>query len=167
MDEGLGIYIENMEWQIDKMLDIIKDLPAEKMAWTPPGVHNSLSWLAGHFGGILWECCGLASGAEIPANLSESGIPPGWLRNLTHDQNAPLPGTAGSERAAYLREAWVNLKGYLVEHHPAWESVQVVRPPGEIKSMWWMLHHCLIDGAYHTGQASYLKMLSASRDGVQ
>ena len=115
----------------------------------------------------MWECCGLASGAEIPANLSESGIPPGWLRNLTHDQNAPLPGTAGSERAAYLREAWVNLKGHLVEHHPTWESVQVVRPPDEIKSMWWMLHHCLIDGAYHTGQASYLKMLSASRDGVQ
>jgi hypothetical protein len=165
MNEQLGIYVGNAEWQIGKMVGIVEGLTSEQMTWIPPGVHNSLSWLAGHFAGVLWECYGLASHGEIPANLSESGIPAGWLRNLTYDERAPLPGTTGNERAAYLREAWAVLKAYLVEYHPAWEAVQVVRPPDEHKSMWWMLHHCLIDGAYHTGQASYLKMLLASREG--
>ncbi len=163
VDLQLGVYIGNAEWQIGKMLDIIQGLSSEEMIWTPPGVRNSLSWLAGHFGGVLWECYGLASGATIPANLSDSGIPPGWLRNLSYDGEAPLPGTTGDERVAYLKEAWASLRGYLVEQHPGWESVQVVRPPDEIKSMWWMLHHCLIDAAYHTGQASYLKMLLRER----
>ena len=159
MDKQLDTYIENMEWQIAKMLDGIQDLSDEQMTWTPPGINNSISWLTGHFAGVLWECYGLASGARIGANLLDAGIPEGWLRNLTFDQNAPLPGVSASERAAYLWEAWAPLKAYLVEHDPAWQSVQVVRPPDQIKSMWWMLHHCLIDAGYHTGQASYLKML--------
>lgn len=163
MDEQLATYIENMEWQMGKLLGGIQELTDEQMTWTPPGINNSLSWLIGHFAGVLWECYGLASGAGIPANLSKAGIPEGWLRNLTYDAGAPLPAVAGSERAAHLQEAWTALKGYLVDHHPAWEVVQVVRPPSELKSMWWMLHHCLIDGGYHTGQASYLKMLLAAR----
>jgi hypothetical protein len=41
--------------------------------------------------------------------------------------------------------------------------VQVVRPPDQLKTMWWMLTHIQLDGAYHTGQASYLKMLLAAK----
>ena len=159
MDKQLDIYIENMEWQISKMVDGIQELTDEQMTWTPAGINNAISWLIGHFAGVLWECYGLASGAKIDANLLDSGIPEGWLQNLTFDENAPLPGISGSERAAHLQEAWATLKGYLVEHDPAWQSVQVARPPDQLKSMWWMLHHCLIDAGYHTGQASYLKML--------
>ena len=163
MDEQLVTYIENMEWQIGKMLDGIQELTKEQMTWTPPGINNSISWLTGHFAGVLWECYGIASGHKVDANLSEAGIPDAWLENLTYDENAPLPGKTGDERAAYLEAAWSTLKGYLVEHHPTWEAVQVKRPPDQIKSMWWMLHHCLIDGGYHTGQASYLKMLLRTR----
>jgi hypothetical protein len=165
MDEQLAIYVENMEWQIGKMVDGIQELRDAQMTWTPPGIHNSISWLIGHFAGVLWECYGFASGARVHANLLQLGIPAGWLRNLAFDENAPLPGVSGSERAAYLQEAWATLKSYLVKCHPDWEGVQVVRPPGEVKSMWWMLHHCLIDGGYHTGQASYLKMLLSAGEG--
>jgi len=166
MDEQLATYIENMEWQIGKMLDGVEVLTDAQMAWTPPGIHNAISWLIGHFAGVLWECYGLASSRKIEANLSEAGIPEGWLKNLTFDADAPLPGASGRERAAYLREAWQVLKGYLVEHHPGWEAVKVLRPPSEVKSMWWMLHHCLIDAGYHTGQASYLKMLLRAKEGA-
>ena len=159
MDKQLEIYIENMEWQISKMVDGIHELSDEQMIWTPAGINNSISWLIGHFAGVLFECYGLASDGKIDANLSDCGIPDGWLKNLTFDENAPLPGVSGSERAAYLKKAWATLQGYLVEHDPDWQSVQVIRPPDQIKSMWWMLHHCLIDAGYHTGQASYLKML--------
>ena len=163
MDKQLGTYIENVEWQIEKLLDGIQTLDEEQMTWTPAGINNSLSWLIGHFAGVLWECYGLASGHMIGANLSEAGIPEGWLKNLTFDESAPLPGVSASERAADLGAAWATLKGYLVEHHPEWEAVEVVRPPDQIKSMWWMLHHCLIDGGYHTGQASTLKTLLRDR----
>jgi hypothetical protein len=164
MDEQLATYIENMEWQMTKMLDGIQDLSDEQMTWTPEGINNSISWLIGHFAGVLWECYGLASGSKIEANLSEAGIPEGWLKSLTFDETAPLPGVSASELDAYLKRAWSVLKDYLVEHHPEWEAVQVLRPPDQIKSMWWMLHHCLIDGGYHTGQASYLKMLLAHKE---
>ena len=163
MDPQLETYVKNMEWQLDKLLDGIEGLSDEQMTWTPGGINNSLSWLIGHFGGVLWECYGLASGSKIDANLLDSGIPDSWLQNLTFDRDAPLPGASASERAAYLRQAWAALKGYLIGCHPAWEAVQVKRPPDQIKSMWWMLHHCLIDGGYHTGQASYLKMLLSTR----
>jgi hypothetical protein len=158
-----------MEWQIGKMLAGIRELPAltqlsaEQMAWTPPGISNSLSWLIVHFAGVLWETYGFASGEFVPANLSRAGIPTGWLKNLRYDETAPGPGPSGAEHAAYLESAWAALKAHLVENEPDWESVQVVRPPDQLKSMWWMLTHIQLDGAYHTGQASYLKMLLLSR----
>jgi hypothetical protein len=161
MDEHLGYYIEDMEWQMGKLLTGVRELTAEQMTWTPPGINNSLAWLLRHFADVLWECYGMASGETVPADLGASGIPEGWLGNLTYDENAPAPGLTGSERAAYLEEAWSVLKDYLVAHYPDWVSVQVVRPPDEVKSMWWMLLHVQLDGAYHAGQASYLKMLLA------
>jgi hypothetical protein len=159
MDAQLETYIENMEWQIGKMVEGTEHLTEAQMTWTPAGINNSISWLMGHFAGVLWECYGIASGVKVGANLSEAGIPAAWLENLTYDERAPLPGETSAERTADLEAAWTTLKDYLVEHHPAWEAVHVKRPPDQIKSMWWMLHHCLIDGGYHTGQASYLKML--------
>jgi hypothetical protein len=163
MDEQLGYYTENMEWQMGKLLSGVQELTAEQMTWTPAGINNPLSWLIRHCADVLWECYGFASGDKVPANLRESGIPEGWLRNLTFDEHAAAPGVTGSERAAYLEEAWSVLKSYLVEHFPDWLSARVVRPPDEIKSMWWMLHHVQLDIGYHTGQASYLKMLLAVR----
>jgi hypothetical protein len=161
MDEQLGYYIENMEWQMGKLLDGVRELDAEQMTWTPPGVNNPLSWLIRHSADVLWECYGIASSVKVPANLRESGIPEGWLKNLTFDENAPAPGVTGRERAAYMEEAWSALKAYLVEHFPDWQSAKVVRPPDQIKTMWWMLLHVQLDISYHTGQASYLKMLLA------
>jgi len=163
VNEQLAVYVENMEWQVGKMLDGIEALSQAEMTWTPEGINNSLSWLIGHFAGVLWECYGIASKVKVPADLSQAGIPEAWLKNLTFDETASLPGDGGPERAAYLRQAWSALKVYLVEHDPTWQEVEVLRPPDEIKSMWWMLHHCLIDGGYHTGQASYLKMLLRAR----
>ena len=159
MDEQLGYYVENIEWQMGKLLDGVRELSAEQMTWTPPGINNSLSWLIRHSADVLWECYGIASGEVVPADLRASGIPEGWLKNLQFDENAPAPGESGSEHVAYIEEAWVALKGYLIERYPDWLPVQVVRPPDEIKTMWWMLLHVHLDIAYHTGQASYLKML--------
>jgi hypothetical protein len=159
MDEHLGYFIDNVEWQMGKLLDGVRGLSAEEMNWTPAGINNSLNWLIRHSADVLWECHGIASGVLVPADLRASGIPEGWLENLQYDENAPGPGESGAERAAYMEEAWAQLKKYLVDRYPEWVSVRVVRPPDEIKSMWWMLLHVHLDVAYHTGQASYLKML--------
>ena len=159
MDEHLGYFIENIEWQMGKLLDGVRELSAEQMNWTPEGINNPLNWLILHSADVLWECYGIASGVVVPANLRASGIPEGWLKNLKFDENAPAPGETGAERAAYMEEAWAVLKKYLVESYPEWVPVTVVRPPDQIKSMWWTLLHVHLDIAYHTGQASYLKML--------
>jgi len=87
VDAQLATYIENMEWQIGKMLEGIQHLTEEQMTWTPAGINNSISWLIGHFAGVLWECYGIASGHKVAANLSEAGIPEAWLENLTYDEN--------------------------------------------------------------------------------
>jgi hypothetical protein len=169
VSKRLDLYIENMEWQMGKLLGELRDLPpvvqlsAEQMAWTPPEISNPLSWLIRHFADVMWETYGFASGEFVPANLSQSGIPEGWLKNLSYDKSAPGPGPTGADHAAYLERAWNALRTYLVENEPDWESVQVVRPPDQLKTMWWMLTHIQLDGAYHTGQASYLKMLLAAR----
>ena len=169
MRERLELYIENMEWQMDKLLGELKGLPpiaqldAEQMAWTPPGISNPLSWLIRHVSDVMWETYGFASGNFVPANLGQSGIPEAWLKNLSYDKSAPGPGPTGADHAAYLQRAWTALKIDLLEHEPHWESVQVVRPPDQLKTMWWMLTHIQLDVAYHTGQASYLKMLLAAR----
>lgn len=163
MDEQLTYYLENMDWQLGKLLAGLQDLTAEQMLWTPSGINNSLSWLVRHCADILWECYGIASGVQVPANLRASGIPEGWLRNLTFDEHAPAPGLTGVERAAYMGQAWAVLKDYLIEQFPSWLSAQVIRPPAERKSMWWMLHHVQLDLSYHNGQASYLKMMLAAR----
>ena len=159
MDEHLGYFIEDVEWQMGKLLDGVRELSAEQMNWTPEGINNPLNWLILHSADVLWECYGMASGVVVPANLRASGIPDGWLENLQFDENAPAPGETGAERAAYMEGAWAVLKKYLVENYPEWTSVQIVRPPDQIKSMWWTLLHVHLDIAYHTGQASYLKML--------
>ena len=169
MTERLDLYIENVEWQIDKLLGELKALPpiaqldAGQMAWTPPQISNPLSWLIRHVADVMWETYGFASGSFVPANLGQSGIPEAWLVNLSYDVDAPGPGPTGADQAAYLQRAWTALKTYLLEHEPAWEAVQVVRPPDQLKTMWWMLTHIQLDAAYHTGQASYLKMLLAAR----
>ena len=62
-----------------------------------------------------------------------------------------------------MEQAWSVLKAYLVEAYPGWQATTIVRPPDEIKSMWWMLLHVQLDISYHTGQASYLKMLLKAR----
>jgi hypothetical protein len=159
MDEHLGYFIEDVEWQMGKLLDGVRELSPEQMNWTPEGINNPLSWLIRHSADVLWECYGMASGEVVPADLRASGIPEGWLKNLWYDENAPAPGPSGSELAAYMEQAWAVLQEYLVERYPEWMSVTVVRPPDQIKSMWWMLLHVHLDIAYHTGQASYLKML--------
>jgi hypothetical protein len=163
MDEHLGYFIEDVEWQMGKLLDGVRELSAEEMNWTPEGINNPLNWLILHSADVLWECYGMASGVVVPHNLRASGIPEGWLKNLQFDENAPAPGETGAERAAYMEEAWAVLKDYLVEHYPDWTAVQIVRPPDQIKSMWWTLLHVHLDIAYHTGQASYLKMLLKAR----
>ena len=159
MDEHLGYFIEDVEWQMGKLLDGVRELSVEQMGWTPEGINNPLSWLVRHSADALWECYGIVSGEVAPADLRASGIPEGWLKNLRYDETAPAPGTSGSELAAYMGQAWTTLKNYGVERYPDWLSVQIVRPPDQIKSMWWTLLHVHLDIAYHTGQASYLKML--------
>ena len=159
MDEHLDYFIQNVEWQMGKLLDGVQELSVEQMNWTPKGINNPLIWLIRHSADVLWECYGMASGEVVPADLRASGIPEGWLKNLQFDENAPPPGQSGAELAVYMREAWETLKRYLVERYPDWVQVQIVRPPDQIKSMWWMLLHVHLDIAYHTGQASYLKML--------
>ena len=120
MDEHLGYFIEDVEWQMGKLLDGVRELSAKEMNWTPEGINNPLSWLILHSADVLWECYGMASGAVVPADLRASGIPEGWLKNLRFDENAPAPGESGAERAAYMEKAWAVLKGYLVEHSIEW-----------------------------------------------
>ena len=90
------------------------------------------------------------------------GIPFSW-RGYRAQSWSPIQTVCVACVHHYLQRAWTALKTYLLENEPDWESVQVVRPPDQLKTMWWMLTHIQLDGAYHTGQASYLKMLLASR----
>ena len=77
MNEHLGYLIENIEWQMGKLLDGVRGLSAEEMNWRPEGIHNPLNWLIRHSADVLWECYGMASGAVVPADLRTLGHPEG------------------------------------------------------------------------------------------
>ncbi len=158
MDERLNLYIWNVEHQMDRLVDGIENLTEEQMMWIPLGVKNPISWILGHWADIFWLAFGMLSGKTLPIRPDRPGVPEGWLKCVSFDENAPEPGSSGQERLDYLEKAWSNLKGYLLENYPDCVNATVLTPHGE-QSAWWLLELFFADMSYHGGQADLLKRL--------
>ena len=176
MDERLAQYLWEAESFKKRLRGFTADLTAAQLQWTPPGIDNGIGWLARHCADEFWFCYGQLSGERVPANLNAAGfpLPAGGFRaaagrprrwgSLTFDfdRNAPGPDPTGAGHAAYLDRAWQTLRQFVAEHYAAWSAKRYVNWVDKECSGWWFLDHFLLDLAWHTGQAGYLRKLLAA-----
>ena len=173
MDERVAQYVRETESFKKRLAGFAADLDAAQLQWTPPGIRNGIGWLVRHCADEHWFCYGQLSGARVPANLNQSGfpVPAAGFRPATgrpyrwgflsfdFDRDAPGPGLTGAEHVAYLDQAWDTLRRFVVDRYAEWADQRYVNWADRDCSGWWFLDHFLLDTAWHTGQAGYLRKL--------
>jgi hypothetical protein len=158
-DDTLVMMIDEVR---GKTLRLLQGVSEEQSRWTPPGLHNSILWQAGHAYCLL-EYLGMATFAQ-PVQM-----PDGWLDMFSWSSK---PETVPPGNWPKLAEVVAALKDQHQRAHQAIAALspaQLAAPVDDPKSHWHgkpksaILFHGLHDEAVHSGEVGLLRKLQGIR----